>query len=453
LVSGVVSELVSRTSFRRAPGGECEGGTTSGIGQGIEKGAGESVKKRSLRLTKSVLDRLSAPDSEIWIWDTDTRGFFVRIYPSGVKTFAVKYRVGGRQTIFTIGKYGSPWTVETARGEAIKRLFDAAHGGDPQAEKLEKRHALTVSELIDVYLRDGPQDKPNKRQRTWDNDRLHLRRHIEPLIGPMKARAISQADVARMQTDIADGKTARDSKTKKRGRSLVRGGNRAGAVAVVTLQAMYNWAIKRGMMATNPAKGVERFKSDPRERFLAKEEIERLFRTLTALERGEELSPLLAAAVRLLALTGARKSEITDLRWDEIDFQRGLITLSSTRSKTGRKRIGLSAAAIELLRGLANDSEFVFPATKGEGPTRALQDAWELIRLEAGLDGVRLHDLRHTFASLAAAEGASLYFIGKALGHTQARTTERYAHLTTTEVRAVGEAVARVIGEATGDKR
>lgn len=231
-----------------------------------------------VKLTQKTLNAMESPSEETWLWDTEIRGFFLRVYPTGLKTFAVKYRNGGRQKVFTIGKYGSPWTVEKARQRASELLYEAQHGADPQAAKLETRSAKTVAELIELYLRDGPKDKPNKRPRSWDNDRLHLNRHVLPLVGPLKAHALTSADVASLQADIADGKTAITTKTKKRGVARVRGGRRAAAVSVVCLQAMYNWAMKRKLVATNPAKGVTRYETDAKERYLSIDEIGSLLR-------------------------------------------------------------------------------------------------------------------------------------------------------------------------------
>lgn len=406
-----------------------------------------SILKRRIRLGQKSLDAIAPdPSREIWIWDTDTKGFFVRLYSSGVRTFAVKYRIAGRQKVYTIGKYGAPWTVEQARGRACELLYEAQQGEDPQQKKKQRRHAHTVAQLIELYLREGPRDKPNKRPRSWENDRLHLRRHVCPLIGTLKAYAVTAADVAKLQADIAAGKTATTVKTKKRGVARVRGGTRAAAVTVVCLQAMYNWALRRNFVPENPAKGVERYRSEAKERYLSSDEINELLRALTRLEDSGELPGELASAFRLLLLTGARKSEISDLRWEEIDFERGFITLCALRSKTGRKRITLSAAALAELKALSpKKTGYVFPAKRGEGPTRGLQDAWEVVRIEAGIDDVRIHDLRHTFASLAAAQGQSLYLIGKALGHVQSRTTERYAHLAADPIRQVGDVVAAQI--------
>lgn len=127
------------------------------------------------------------------------KGFFLRVYPSGQKTFALKYRVDGRQKVYTIGKFGSPWTVEQARDRASALLYAAQPGADPQTRKQQLRHSHTVAELVEVYLKEGPKDKPNKRKRRWDNDTLHLNRHVIPLIGAIKAHAVTPVIVADLQ--------------------------------------------------------------------------------------------------------------------------------------------------------------------------------------------------------------------------------------------------------------
>ncbi len=295
--------------------------------------------KHSARLGQKMASALGNPEKETWIWDTEVKGFFLRVYPSGQKTFPLKYRVDGQQKVYTIGKFGSPWTVEQARDRASALLYEAQTGADPQTRKKQLRHSHTVAGLVAIYLKDGPKDKPNKRNRSWDNDTLHLNRHVIPLLGAKKAHAVTPADVADLQTAVAQGKTATTLKTKKRGVARARGGTRAAAVTLVCPQAMYNWAIKRKLVPENPCKGVARFASDPKERYPGSDEIKSLLCALTKLQDEGELPANLASAFRVLLLTGARKSEISDLRWEEIDFERGFITLSALRSKTGKKRI------------------------------------------------------------------------------------------------------------------
>jgi integrase len=211
---------------------------------------------------------------------------------------------------------------------------------------------------------------------------------------------------------------------------------------------LFQWAIQRELMTSNPAKGVKKPAAGRRETFLSDEQVDRLFATIADMEQDGRLAPTFGDTVRLLALTGARRSEIEGLRWDEVDLQRGVAMLPAHRSKTGRKTIPLGAPAMAVLAGrksITGDSAFVFPGLKGgDGPANALSKNWQRVREAAGLPGVRLHDLRHTLASFLVARGASLPVIGRVLGHTNAATTQRYAHLQADPLRSiVDEATAR----------
>jgi integrase len=387
-----------------------------------------------VKLSKRFIDSVAVPSTpEKRYADSDVRGLCLRVYRSGEKRFAVKYRVGRQQKLFTIGAVGSPWTVETARDRAREILGELSQGVDPQIQKTASRNELTVNELIDLYLEEGPADKPNKRASSWEGDRSSLHSHIRPLLGKRIAANLVPSDLAKAQADIAAGKTARKSLSGKcRGRIVIRGGKTTAALCVVSFQAMINWAVSRNYMSSHPTKGVVRFKAEKRERFISMAEAQRIFDAIEELERRGQTHPQYGFMVRLLIMTGARRGEIEAMQWREIDFERRCIVLSAARSKTGARRIPLSKAAIATLSTLPRNGAFVFPAQRenaASGYTQALPRLWNLIRKEAGLADLRLHDLRHSFASFAAESGASLQLIGKALGHTQIRTTERYAHL------------------------
>ncbi len=387
-----------------------------------------------VKLSKRFIDSVQPPEAlEKRYADSDVRGLCLRVYRSGEKRFAVKYRMGRQQKLYTIGTVGSPWTVEAARVRAREVLADLSQGIDPQVQKVAKRDDMTVDELIDLYLKEGPADKPNKRESSWEGDRSSLHSHIRPLIGKRIASSLVPADLAKVQVDIANGKTARKTKSeKKRGLITIKGGKTTAALTVVSFQAMMNWAVTRGLLAKHPTKGVVRYKLERRERFISMNEAQRLFDAIEELERRGEIHSQYGLMVRLLIMTGARRGEIEGLKWREIDMDRRRIVLSSDRSKTGARRIPLSNAAMETLAQISRDSPFVFPAQRPNstsGHTQALPRVWDRIRIEADLPDLRLHDLRHSFASFAAEAGASLQLIGKALGHTQIKTTERYAHL------------------------
>jgi integrase len=407
------------------------------------------------RLTKRLIDAIATPEGgrDVIVWDDELSGFGLRVRASGARTYVAVYRIGDRKRWFTIGSPGAPWTPETARQRAAEVLLEAKSGGDPQAEKVGGRMKTpTVNQLIDAYLVEGPADKPNKRASSWVQDRSSLHHHVRPLIGTRRASELAASDIARLQSDIAAGKTRMQTKTRRRGVARVVGGKATAARTIVIFQAMCAWAVTRGYLAENPAKGVKRYKIEKRERYLSEKELRTLWDAVDLLVARRRIPSSHATIFRLLALTGARKTEITALSWREVDFARGRVVLAAARSKTGAKQISLSDAALAELRTLhehavaadASDGrDFVFPALRGGvGSTVDVQSSWEKVRRVAELPGVRMHDLRHTFASIAVADGVSLFLVGKALGHTQVRTTERYAHLSDSPIRKVANQVS-----------
>lgn len=404
------------------------------------------------RLTKKVIDAALADDQEIQIWDTEIKGFFLRVHPSGRKTYALKYRVGRCQRKLTIGQHGSPWTVDDARIAAKTALSRATLGTDPALEKREARDALTVADLIDRYLRDGPATKPSKRQSTWDIDASNLNRHVRPLIGRIVANTLSRADAARCISDTSAGKTKASIKTKLRGRARITGGPGTARRTRITAAAMFNWGVQNELVSDNPFKSIKLAPQHGRERFLTTVEAKRLLEAIDS-----TLEPDQADAIRLLLLTGARKTEILGLQWDEVELTHSSIALSAARTKagtkTGGRRIMLSPGAGSILshRREANDrldepSPYVFPARRGEGHMVFLRKPFLAACAEAKVHNLRIHDLRHSFASFAAADGASLFLIGKLLGHASMRSTERYAHLADDPLKAAAAGVSDRLG-------
>lgn len=391
------------------------------------------------RIGKRTVDAVPTPATgETRLWDTDLKGFFLRVYASGRRVYAVKYRLGPLQRIFTVGVHGSPFTPEAARDAADKVIQRVKAGEDPAVAKKEARDALTVRELIDAYLGDGPATKPGKRASTWQDDSSNLKRHILPLMGRKVANAVSKAEAARAVADITAGKTAVDVKTeKKRGRAIVTGGAGVARRTRTTAAAMFAWGIEHGLVKGNPFVGVRLSAPPVRERFLSREEAGRLVEALNAVEADKTVNPAFCDAIRLLLLTGARKTEILGLMWSEVEIDRKILRLPPERTKaggsTGERRIVLSPPALEILAKRrpigAKDAAYVFPALRGSGHIIGVRRPFARVCLKAELTGVRIHDLRHSFASFAVADGASLFLIGKLLGHANTRTTERYAHL------------------------
>lgn len=396
------------------------------------------------RLTKRAVDAIQPPASgDIEVWDTELKGFCLRITARGSRSYALKYRMGSAQRWLTIGKHGSPWTPDSAREAAHEALRKVAGGIDPATVKQEARAALAVASLIDAYLTQGPATKPAKRASTWENDASNLNRHVRPLLGSKLAHMVTQADAARAVRDIGAGKTARTHKTGPRGLARVTGGDGVARRTRTTAAACWAWGLEQGVIkGSNPFAAVKLTAPPMRERFLTQEEAGRLLDALTRRESAGLMSGVFADAVRVLLLTGARKTEVLGLRWSEVDFARKVARLPPERTKaggrTGSRSIHLNEPTLAVLsrRHAARQaivaegrSDYVFPAARGAGHAVGLRRAFVGACEEAGLEGVRIHDLRHSFASFALADGASLYLIGKALGHANARTTERYAHL------------------------
>jgi integrase len=419
------------------------------------------------KISKRVVDGAVSPTilDRAFIWDSEVRGFGLMVTARGTKTYVVQYRTPeGRSRRITIGRHGSPWTPEDARQKAIQMLRGVRQGFDPLDAKAEARAALTVAELADLYLREGPTAKPNKKSRSWETDRSCIERHIIPLNGSKIARSLTKLDVSRFQADVAAGKTAKDEKTGIRGRAIVRGGKGIAARSLAVLSAMLSFAEDHGVVSSNAAKGVHPYRGRPRERFLTETEVKSISRALDVLERDSAIPAVASIAIKLLLLTGCRKNEILSLKWEYVDFDRHSLRLPD--SKTGAKTIPIAAAPLAILSGLPRSSIWVLPACKGAGHYVGLQKHWEVVRRRAcalalvketsggttfNLNSVRLHDLRHSFASFAVMNGAPLYMVGKLLGHKQSRTTEIYAHAAEDPLRATAELATRRIAAAMDD--
>lgn len=395
------------------------------------------------RLTKRRIDAFESDRDEAFLWDSEVKGFGVRLRSSGSLTFIVKYRMGSSVRRHTLGKVGSPYTVDEAREAAVELLRVVKSGEDPMKAKRAYNSAITVDQLIEAYLHEGRISKPDKRESSWRADASVLHRHVSPLLGHRLARDLGRRDLEKLQADVLTGKTARNEKTRSRGLAIIRGGPGAAGTTIRSTAAMLAWAVVQEIIPFNPSIGVKKIATRRRERFLSTAEARHMIDTLSELVAADEIPESHAVIIRLLLFTGARKSEILNLTWGEVDLERGRILLPWHRSKTGEKMIPLNSAAVAEIMRRSRDGPYVFPAARGGGPTVGLYKTWDRVREVAKLDGVRLHDLRHSFASFAAADGASLYLIGKALGHRQASTTERYAHLTDDPIRAVAEQVGQ----------
>jgi len=401
------------------------------------------------RITKRNVDAAAPGARDYILWDNKLTGFGLKVTPAGRMVYIAQYRAGGRRCRYTIGPHGAPWTPEKAREKATAVLGAVADGGDPAAEKAADRNALTVAALCDLYLAEGC---ATKKPSTLATDRGRIERHIKPLLGRKRAKDVTRADVERFLRDVAAGRTAADVRTGPRGRAIVEGGKGTATRTVGLLGGIFTFAVNRGLRPDNPVRGVKRFKDRRGERYLSPAELARLGEALAAAERDGE-NPTAIAAVRLLVLTGCRKSEILGLRWQYVDFERACLTLPD--GKTGHTIIPLGAAALEVLAALPrlDGNPYVLFGEKPGHHLVGLPRAWARIRTRAGLADVRLHDLRHSFASVGAAAGMGLPIVGKLLGHRDPKTTARYAHIADDPARAAANRISGQIEAAMrGDK-
>ncbi|MGF7163476.1 integrase [Rhodoligotrophos appendicifer] len=409
--------------------------------------------KLTAKITKRTVDAAKPQAARYTLWDTELKGFGLRVEPSGSKSYVLRYRTAAstlRQ--LHIGKHGA-MTPEQARKQASIQHGKTREGRDPVADKRSAREGLSFGELADTFLKEHV--APKRKASTKDWYQWLVEKHVRPQFGSKRADSIIRADIARLHLKMGGAQANR-------------------MVAVVS--SMYSWASKNGLVPEgyNPARGVEKFKESRRERFLTIDEMERLGAAIREGEtdgvpwdldetkaaskhmakeenRRTKLSLEAAAAIRLLIFTGARLREILHLEWSHVDFERGLLLLPD--SKTGAKAIVLNAPAVAVLASLPHEGRFVI---KGERPAggvaeRARSDLkrpWALVSRRAGLDQVRVHDLRHTFASYGAGANLGLPVIGKLLGHAQAATTQRYAHLESDPLRRASETIAGRISAA-----
>lgn len=405
------------------------------------------------RLTKTRVERLRK--SEI-AWDSDVQGFGVRALANG-PVYVLKYRHFRRQRWYKIGRHGAPWTVETARREARRLLGEVAAGKDPSERRELDRKAPTIAELCDLYLKEAPtlvlprRGRP-KRESTLATDRGRIERHIKPLLGWLRVDALTREDAEEFLRKVAAGATKADVRTKPRGRAIVDGGKGTATRTLGLLGAVISFAVKRRMRPDNPVHGISRFADRKRERFLSGEEFTRLGAALAQAEQDGE-HPSAVAAIRLLALTGCRKSEILWLRWEHVDFALGALRLPD--SKTGARVVMLGTPALELLGKLprVEGNQYVLPGCKNEAPFIGVPHVWQRIRKKANLSDVRLHDLRHSFASMGALAGTGMPLIGRLLGHADSRTTDRYVHFAAHPIRAAANSIANAVSEALSGKK
>ena len=393
---------------------------------------------QKVKLTKRSTEALESQDKTYTVRDSELAGFSIRVYSNGRRAFFYRYRVGGGRGAPIrepkIGDFG-PLTVDQARGIAKDWAAEVRRGGDPMAVRRLEREAPRMSELFDRYLAEHATKR--KKASSLRNDVRMVEKCLRPHFGAMRLKDITRQKIRAYHCSLE--KTPYEA---NRQLALL---SKALTFAADELE----W-INR---ADHPAKGIQRFKEIKRRRYLSSVELVRLGEALSKAEADElerPISPYAVAMLRLVVLTGARHSEILKLRWGEVNLERGCLELRD--SKTGAKEVFLPPAARQLLSGLSRvaSNPHVIVGKKPGSHMVNVKDSWAIIRSAADLDDVRIHDLRHTFASLGARAGMSLPLIGALLGHRSPQTTARYAHLADDPLREAVETIGVGISDAFG---
>ena len=383
------------------------------------------AKLRYRSLSKRTVDGLSGAGKDVIYWDPELAGFGVRVYPSGAKVYLVQSRGPGGSKRVTVGRHGVI-SADQARRRAAVIVAHIKSSGE-SASTAQGAAGPTVAELAERYLREhvAVHCKPN----TARGYRQVIGRHLLPSLGRLPVAALGREHVAEMHFRLRKTPAAANE-------------------AVAVLSRMFNRAEAWGLVPAggNPCRFVPRYRTRRLERFLTEEEFRRLGGVLDALEAEGRLPAHAAAALRLLMLTGCRSGEITTLRWEDVHLKANELRLRD--SKTGPRVVPLSPSAVRVLEGLprAAGNPWVVAGRKPGNHLSHISHYWYRVRKRAGLDDVRLHDLRHSFASRALALGESLSMIGKLLGHRKIRTTARYAHLARDSVKESAARVAASIG-------
>ncbi len=382
------------------------------------------TKLNAQRISRRTVEALPVGERETVHWDSKLQGFGVRVYPSGSKVYLVQTRAGGRSRRLTVGRHGL-MTADRARTKAARIIADLKAGREPAPDggAAPADAGPTVAEVAERCMTEHV--KVRCKPTTVRHCRHVLDRHLLPALGPVRLGEIGRERVAALHYSLHETPAM---------------ANRV----LDMLSRLFRMAELWGITSEggNPCRFVRKYREKSRERFLSDEEFRRLGRTLDAVEAEGRVHPSAVAAFRLLMLTGCRRNEVLTLRWADVDLEAGEIRLRD--AKTGARSVAFSPAARRVLAGIPRlpDNPWVISGARPGARLSNLNNAWLAVRVRADLKDVRIHDLRHSFASRALALGESLPMIGRMLGHRKVQTTARYAHLARDSVKASAARVA-----------
>lgn len=416
------------------------------------------------KITKRVVDGLEPNETYYFVWDSDVSGFGIRVWPSGKKTYVVQYRQPGlgRRGVarrITLGDHGA-LAPEEARKLAKRELGKVAQGENPAEDRAKRKAGETVSELGVNYLKDV---KVRRKASTAREYERMWQKHVLPRLGKKQVASVSSQEIAALH------------------RSLHETPYTANRVLAL-LGAFFTFAAREGLRPAyeNPARAIEAYEETPRERFLTPAEFKRLGEALTRAEtvglstapeyakipKSEKTkrhrakstwgkpvpaNPYAVAAIRLLALTGCRENEIIKLTWEQVDLERGYLRLADTKTGASVRPIGKTVVSILEAIPKVDGNPHVLPGFKEGQHLGDVQRLWYAVRHAAMLPDLRLHDLRHSYASVPAASGESMLVLRSLLGHKNVATTERYAHLGEDPVRRAADNTSERIAALLSD--
>lgn len=375
------------------------------------------------KITKRSVDATTPADKEFFLWDDELKGFGLRVYSSGRKMYLVQYRASGRLRRVNIGLHGVV-TPEIARTEAMKHLSEVRLGADPAGERDRRKASPTMKAFGKRFLADHV--ALHCKTSTYREYERSINLFIAPRLGSHRIIDITRADVVGLHQAM---------------KHIPYQANRTLGVLSAMFTVAHSWEVR--IDGVNPCWKVRRYREEKRERYLTPDELARLGKVLN--EAKDE--PEAAFCIRLLLLTGCRLSEIQTLKWHYVDDLNGVLRLPD--SKTGAKLVSIGKAAIETLKAIPkiDGNPYVITGRKEGQHLTDIQKPWRRLRKRARLDDLRIHDLRHSFASDALQLGQDLTMIGRLLGHTQVQTTARYAHLKTDPVRSAADAVSDAVSQ------